>query len=364
MTLEGKIRIALAWDGYSICKVTVIPRPLLDANRLVRGKRAAEAAHIIPLLFSLCGQAQGVAAALALAAAQGRLGVSPEQERRVMIEALQETAWRFLVDLPQLFGLPGDPQTLAALRKRCAENPSGEALAVYLEELLERHLFGISSRAWCAFTTAAQLEDWLAQAETPLTVMLRRLWHGAGNWGDSDIALLPEFNTAQMVEELLPALLEDANFAGLPRWRGLPAETGALARLNRHPLIEEMLRQQRNTVTVRLLARLLDLAGFTDRLRGGDTLWLRQAMLPDNAGLAWLQTSRGLLIHYAQVENGVVADYRIVAPTEWNFHPAGAFARGLTGKAAASAEEARHHAALLLHALDPCVAYEIGIDHA
>jgi len=364
MTLEGKIRIALTWDGQTIRKVALTPRPLLDANRLVRGKSAQEAAQIIPLLFSLCGQAQGVAAALALDAAQGRLVASPEQQRRVIVEALQETAWRVLLDLPQLFGLPGDPQTLAALRKRCAANPSGEALAAYLEALLERHLFGIPSRDWCAFTTAAQLETWLAQAETPLAVMLRRLWHGAGNWGNSDIGLLPEFSAAQMVEQLLPALLADPNFAGLPHWHGLPAESGALARLSRHPLLEEMRHQQGNTVTVRLLARLHDLAGFTDRLRGGDTLWLRQAKVKENTGLAWLQTSRGLLIHYAEVENGRVTDYRIVAPTEWNFHPDGALVRGLTGKPAASADEARHHAALLLHALDPCVAYEIGIDHA
>lgn len=361
MTLEGKIRITLEWDGQAIRNVTLTPRPLLDANRLVRGKRAGEAASLIPLLFSLCGQAQGVAAALALDAAQGRPGVSPEQERRVIVEALQETAWRVLLDLPQLFGLPGDPATLAALRKRCAETPDGEALAAYLEELLEQHLFGIPGRAWSAFSTSAQLEDWLAQANTPLAVILRQLWQGAGNRGNSDIAPLPELSTPQIVTEFLPVLLDDANFASLPRWHGMPAESGALARLGGHPLLEEIRHRQGNTVNVRLLARLLDLARFADRLRGADSLWLRQARVKENAGLAWLQTSRGVLIHYAEVESGLVTDYRIVAPTEWNFHPNGAFVRGLTGQAAASAEEARHSAALLLHALDPCVAYEISV---
>jgi len=282
----------------------------------------------------------------------------------VIVEALQETAWRVLLNLPQLFGRPGDPQTLAALRKRCATTPDNEALAAYLEDLLEQQLFGIPSRAWSAFTSSAQLEIWLAQTDTPLAVTLRQLWQGAGNWGNSAIGLLPEFPAAQMVEELLPPLLDDANFAGMPCWHGMPAESGALARLCSHPLIEETQHRQGNTVNVRLLARLLDLARFADRLRDGDTPWLRQAQVQENAGLAWLQTSRGLLIHYAEVENGLVTDYRIVAPTEWNFHPDGAFVRGLTGKAAASAEEARRHAALLLHALDPCVAYEISVTAA
>ena len=100
----------------------------------------------------------------------------------------------------------------------------------------------------------------------------------------------------------------------------------------------------------------------------GDTLshlgWIRCAQVKENAGLAWLQTSRGLLIHYAEVENGAVADYRIVAPTEWNFHPDGALTRGLPGKAATSEQQARRHAELLLLALDPCVGYEVGITHA
>ena len=60
----------------------------------------------------------------------------------------------------------------------------------------------------------------------------------------------------------------------------------------------------------------------------------------------------------------LLARYRIVAPTEWNFHPRGAFSRGLAGIPARNEEEVRRAAALLAHALDPCVAYDLRVKHA
>lgn len=354
MQIESKIHVSLKWDGHALLGVHLAPRRLLDISRLVRGKSAAEAARTIPLLFGLCGKAQGVAAALALAAAQGRSDISPEHERQVVGEAFQEMAWRFLIDLPQCFGMAPDPQALALLRKHCAA-PSDD-----LEAFISAHFLGISCRDWREFTTAAQLENWLAQALTPLASILRRLWDDEGNWGNSAVALLPDFSAQQMVEEMLPALLDDPGFAARPHWRGQAAETGAVARLAGHPLLP----RQDTTIAARLLARLLELAQLAGVLRG-DTLshlgWVHCAQVQENTGLAWLQTSRGLLLHYAQVENGQVADYRIIAPTEWNFHPDGAFTCGLTGKTARSEKEARHHAELLLLALDPCVGYEISV---
>lgn len=361
MALETKIRIDLIWDGSTILGVRLAPRRLLDIGRLVRGKSVAEAARAIPLLFSLCGKAQGVAAALALAAAHGDTDISPDRERQVVGEAVQEMAWRFLIDLPPLFGMTPAPQALAALRKQFA----GQTPAADLEAFIATHFLAMPCKAWREFTAVDQLENWLNRADTPAAQIIKALWHAAGD--GNAVALLPDFNEQQITGELLPALLAAPTFAARPNWRGQPAETGALARLAGHPLMREILHRQGAGIAARLLARLLELARLADALRG-DTLsrlgWIRCAQVRENAGLAWLQTSRGLLVHYAEVEDGAVADYRIVAPTEWNFHPDGALAHGLTGKAAASENEVRRHAELLLLALDPCVGYEIRIIHA
>lgn len=364
MTLEGKIRIDLVWDGRAILGVHLAPRRLLDVSRLVRGKSVAETARTIPLLFSLCGNAQGVAAALALEAAHGSADVTRERERQVVGEAIQEAAWRFLIDLPQQFGMAPAPQPLATLRKLCAGLTVGEGPAADLEAFIATYFLGMPCSAWREFTTADSLEDWLNRAETPAAKIIKTLWFDAENRDGNAVALLPDFDEQKMVEEMLPALLATPTFAARPNWRGQPAETGAGARLAGHPPLREILHRQGATVAVRLLAKLLELARLADALRG-DTLsnlgWIRCAQVKENAGLAWLQTSRGLLMHYAEVENGEVADYRIVAPTEWNFHPDGALARGLAGKTASSEQQARRHAELLLLALDPCVGHEIAV---
>jgi Ni,Fe-hydrogenase I large subunit len=57
-------------------------------------------------------------------------------------------------------------------------------------------------------------------------------------------------------------------------------------------------------------------------------------------------------------------DYRIVAPTEWNFHPRGALAADLVGSTAPDPAAARHRAQQVVHSLDPCVACVVEVVHA
>jgi hypothetical protein len=71
--------------------------------------------------------------------------------------------------------------------------------------------------------------------------------------------------------------------------------------------------------------------------------------------------SRGLLVHWVQLAPGSrdagsarAAHYRVLAPTEWNFHPAGEFARWFArGRAPATSVR------LAAAALDPCLAFTI-----
>ncbi|MBS4095901.1 MAG: nickel-dependent hydrogenase large subunit [Sulfuricella sp.] len=345
MIPEGQLRIRLDWDGSVIHAVTIESRRLADIARLTRGKAPDQTALLIPLLFSLCGKAQGSAARLALDAAQGKTAIATAEECQVLAEAFQESAWRLLIDLPQRFGFPANLPALAELRRQCAALQPAAALADGLEASLEQHLLGVPCCEWREFATR---EEWLSRADTPLAAVFRRLREDEGAWGSSEIRGLPEFDASRIVEAALPALLDDPDFAQRPQWQGQPAETGPLARRG----------GASNRVVDRLGARLDELVWLADALRRSDTLssgWLKQAQVGENAGLAWLQTARGLLIHYVRLENGTVVDYRIVAPTEWNFHPQGAYVRGLTGQPAGSVEQARARAELLLLALDPCV---------
>ena len=65
-----------------------------------------------------------------------------------------------------------------------------------------------------------------------------------------------------------------------------------------------------------------------------------------------METARGRLIHRARVVDGVITQYRILAPTEWNFHPQGVAVQALSGLEPDQAKA-------VVEAIDPCVDFEL-----
>ncbi len=76
-----------------------------------------------------------------------------------------------------------------------------------------------------------------------------------------------------------------------------------------------------------------------------------------SAGVGQVEAARGRLVHRVEIESGMIRGYRILAPTEWNFHPDGVLARGLEGLPVGSDLNAL--VALTVEAVDPCVGYQI-----
>jgi Ni,Fe-hydrogenase I large subunit len=146
-----------------------------------------------------------------------------------------------------------------------------------------------------------------------------------------------------------------------PDWRGEPTETGALARQACDPLVAAFVDRHGTGAAARLLARLVELAGWLDGGRDNQPP-VRQLQLDEVTGIGLVETSRGLLLHRAVVRDGRVWDYRILAPTEWNFHPDGALAHGLRGCVAPAAAHARLRAQRLAQSLDPCVALTVEVE--
>ena len=146
MITEGKLEFEIAWDGRQIAGAkTLSSRPVL-ACRVLEGKGIGEALRLVPLLFSICGKAQGVAAAVACEAAHGVEAdgaVKEDRERAIAAECLQEYLWRLFIDLPALLGEAARPGDLADMRRRM---PAAASEAEWLdvaedaEELLEKRV--------------------------------------------------------------------------------------------------------------------------------------------------------------------------------------------------------------------------------
>jgi Ni,Fe-hydrogenase I large subunit len=150
-------------------------------------------------------------------------------------------------------------------------------------------------------------------------------------------------------------------FAARPEWLGAAAETGAWSYHADHALLRDVWRQSGSRVLTRLLARVLD---TVEMASGKNTLRLDAVSPAADEGVAVVHTARGLLLHHVQLAAGKVAAYTIVAPTEWNFHPSGAFAQDLRGMQINDAERVKQLAQISALSLDPCVAYEVEIRNA
>ena len=368
MIAEGKLIFDIAWDGRAIAGAKVRSSRPVFACRILEGRPAEDVLKLVPMLFSICGRAQAVAAATAVEAARGietGATVREERERAIAAECLHEYVWRLFIDLPALLGEAARPGDLADLRRRMPSQ-AGEAewqdIAADAEELLEQRVFGLRARDWLALDEA-RFERWVGDAALPPARMLARL---RGIQLGAPRGFLPWLDEAALREVIAPALAADVTFAAKPLWQGQPAETGALARQHLQPRVARELARElaRGGLPARLLARMMELAALPAQLRRPQALGVRGVAAGAGVGLAAVETARGTLVHRVVLEGERVVRYAIVAPTEWNFHPRGAFARGLAGAAARDENEARQAAALLAHVLDPCVAYETRVVNA
>lgn len=312
----GCVRLRLGSDNGRVSRVSVSSERPAIAERL-RGRTADEAVRLVPLLFALCGKAQGRAAMLALEAARGAQCV-PYLDPAVQREALREHLWRWLLDLPVLL-----------------------ADAAMAQEF-------VAAAGWIANGQRAELGALLASSRIEA---LSRLLGEMEDLPDPRPRLLPPLD-AQATLACWPHL--DADFCRLPQWQGAPAETGALSRREgRDPTIG-------SAFAARWLARfeeLRDWAAGIEKVGAGGTA--SAAAAAAGIGRAVVETARGVLMHEIVLDGDRIADYFIVAPTEWNFHPSGPLGGWLMGRDATDREAVSAFASRAVAALDPCVRWEL-----
>lgn len=286
----------------------------------LRGKAADEAVALVPLIFALCGRAQGRAAALALAAARG-VDTEPHVDAEIEAETLREHLWRLLLDLPPQIGL--EPRReLFQQAARAAQTQAREAMRGVLDDPYWNEMLAALNAVRQPAARAAML----------LPVMGAR----------KSLALWPAL---------------DEGFCRKPHWEGEAAETGAFARWGgQNPA-------RVGAFAARWHARCAEVwswaAGAGEVGAGGTASAVAAG---PGTGRALVETARGLLMHEIVLDGERIADYRIVAPTEWNFHPYGILHDWLHGHEFADHDALGRFVAAAVGALDPCVRFEVRIN--
>ncbi len=378
MFSEARLEVALSVRGGTVAEVRIRSSRLVQASKLFAGRTPGEVTKLLPTLFALCGTAQVLAGMGAMERA-GKLEVEaahlPARRLMALAEMVSEHGLGMARDWPALVG--ATPDLTAAKRIKTAmsvvrgalyptgdwNRPGGGTLDPQRERLIPAlaaakgaltELLGVDAHA-----ALNDLPAFLAGPYTPAA----RLLAEAGALADfGAAAFLP---MPECPDDLPTRLAEDADGAYLarPDCAGTVFETGPLARMAWHPAVRAVMARHGAGLLARLVARVAELASalheMAELMQDLKPAPACDMALADGAGIGLVEAARGLLAHRAELEGGIVTRYQILAPTEWNFHPQGPLARGLKGAAAADIER---RAALLVHALDPCVACKILVE--
>lgn len=382
MFTEASLHVTMRVDGPSVRTVLVRSTRMVQAARLFAGKQPAEVLQLLPAVFSLCGTAQALTGLAAMEKAAA-IAASPAQKaaRSLLLlgESVSEHGLTVARDWPLLAGAAPSLDHAKRLRHalaglRAALYPDGDWL----------HLGGGQLRPDTARinTIVGQCRDtltqlighdldelmqpiafmaWLQRESNPLLALVtNRCWQGLG--AGAAFLPMPELGPPDLSARLQTD--REGIYLARPDCAGRVFETGPLAHWHWHPLLTDLTDRFGTGLLTRLAARLVLLAESLREMdeHGHDLRGEPAAPLPrlDGQGLALTEAARGLLAHRVVLKEGLVGQYQILAPTEWNFHPEGALVRMLTGAPADQDLELR--ARLLVHALDPCVSCTVAVE--
>ena len=365
----GALSIVAEIADERVCSVRVVSSRPTHLTRLFIGRPAEEIPVLAERIYSLCGLSHAIAATRAIAAARGAASRA-RSDRAQSIALLSERISELLRSsvtlalhendairldagamrpLAEIFSLTRDLLALAKSNRLSAASDR-DALRSIIDKIGARaRILGLPGNP-----------DMLG-ARPAAGSWFGLLWTEIDR--DEDFAAyVPDALDADDDPAILAGLRSDGEaFAAAPSLPGRAPETGAFARHWRKTDFYA------GAATARLGARMIDLSECLDRLSraaAGEETDQAEAHGVASAvreGFAAVETSRGRLGHWTRLSrDGKIEDYAIVAPTEWNFHPAGPFVAAVLGarvsKATAAASISR-----LAGLFDPCVLYRVEV---
>jgi hypothetical protein len=366
VTVEGAITVRISVDAGHVRRADVESTRLVNAASALAGRPPAEVQHLVPLLFPVCGVAQGVACARAIEAAGGRpADAKLELARDVacLAEAAVSHVWQMAMTWPEAAGRP-----TAVERVRQARHAAAALHAALFEDKGTDALRGAFAEA-DARAAGARLADVTRELAEGESVLARRVideWREGFGRGSAITRAVGTLDLGTVGARLAA----DPAFADHPELGG-PIDVSAFARQRRCPAVADLEAEHGRGVLTRLAARAFEACAAVDRLGAsldellawaGGNGHAHAASPSPGEGLGIADTARGPLVYRVTLGSGLVDDIRVVAPTDWTFHPRGALARGLEGAVATPTLE--RDAGWFVVALDPCVPWKVEVQDA
>jgi uptake hydrogenase large subunit len=357
----GAIRIGVTISNGQICAVELASDRPQGLAQMFVGRPPEEAPRLAAQIFSLCGFSQSAAARLALGQATGKpVGEKDRLDLAagVLAERVFETLRAIVMQWPTAAGARYAAGSGPSLRKALAASQAIIATA--------RAGSKIDADAVADLKKAAQMLGALGQdkgctQDTLCGAIAGELEKVYAFQFQATECLTPDDDGA-----VVACLSTNDSYSAMPCLKGRVMETGAFARL------ADLLPERSTYLGLRFAARLqdvIDSLAMLDEISAGQRTDIADLTaagdLSGHGGFGAIECARGRLYHLAEIgADGGIARYRILAPTEWNFHPAGPFAAQLLSSRVGDGEAARVKIAQLSALFDPCVAFEIKLKEA
>lgn len=339
------------------------------AARLAPGKRARDLPALLGSVFTLCSHAHRFTATRAVASAMGQPDpVNQADVHALQIATLRDQVLRITHDWPAQ--LPGVSSTApATMLSSCPlwrrELSPAEQLAD-LPLWLEHKWLGMPVQHWLAAHTANPI-GWAAQwchgSTGPAARLLRSQCASSESLTTPHKPLDLLHDAANAMPRLARDMADTPGFCSRPNWQGGVPDTGPWTR---HADAQGV---PAHNAWMRFVSRVTDVLHLAGP-QGAAWLTHGTLALGPREGMAWTEMARGLLVHWVRLEPSAagedtrVAACRVLAPTEWNFHPHGVLAQALNALSGPdrSTDTRTDDARRLAIAFDPCVALEICAD--
>ena len=371
-TVAGTVRLTLRQCDGGWSATLASQRPV-TASRVLEGGFARDGVRRVGSLFSVCAKAQTVAA---LTAVEQALGLPPTETalrlRRVAVEAeaVEQLLWR-LISGAEPSTRPTVPDWFPPLRR--VLHGAVEAIApgsawrdpaqpVVLDRAAARHLAQEIAAA------ISPLDDLLSASAAGGSLLELRRFAAAR----PDLPLLgllvadlPPLASAipplpaAALPDIARALAEDddGSYRRAPLWRNRPHEVGVFALLRDDSRLAGLGAGWAGRTVAALTSLKVRLHQLCQGLRDDEIAdpARRLGEVADGWHAAAVETARGPLLHAVRLEGERVIGWRILAPTEWNFHPEGVIAHAVHALPAVSRNQAERFTRALAALLDPCV---------
>ncbi len=301
--LDGALTIDFGTSGSRLIPV-MRDQTALPVDALLIDRAPEDVAALLPRIFNLCAEAQGMAARLALG-----LALDDDADDRLRAEILREHVMRICVLWPRSLGWMD----------------VGSGVQPRLDRDLKPALFGPTGGVPASL---GGFNDWIRSGEGAAPALLRLV----------QTTFAPDEAT---VDALDPITLSTA-------WTGTPVENAPAMRQQAHPLMRVIEDSFGRGPMWRVLARIVEAEALLD---GWRPKW---HLHPD--GTAEVPAARGQYFVCAEVTDGCVTRFSRRTPTDHARLSGGVLEQSL----ASLPFDKKHLAHAVVGILDPCVPVRMG----